>query len=130
MRFKFLQKDVRRNFKDDVRYEEDRQGDIVLHASSNVKVFGEAQSSCITDVDPIHPMTSVSARVAKLGAHAGNHTDPGKPKDRARRDMAEYASQSWPSTCALWLIEVEEAHDRRSGCRLVPERPGLRQSLI
>lgn len=101
MRLEFLQKDVRWNFKDDVRYEEDRQGDIVLHAGSNVKVFREAQRSRITDVDPIHPMTNVSARVAKFGAHAGNHTDPRKPKDRARRDMAEYASQSWPSACAL-----------------------------
>lgn len=130
MRLEFLQKDVRRNFKNDVRYEEDRQGNIVLHASSNVEVRGEAQSSRITDVDPIHPMTNVSAHVAKFGAHAGNHTDPGKPKDRVRRDMAEYASQSWPSACALWLIEAEEAHDRRSDCRPVPERSGFPQSLI
>jgi hypothetical protein len=130
MRLEFLQKDIGRDFKDDVGYEEDRQRNIVLHARRNVQVVREAQSSRITDIDPIHPMINISARVLKSGSQSGNHTDPGKPKGRARRDMAKCASQSWPLAFALWLIEAEEAHGRWTDCRLVLERPGRRQFPI
>lgn len=103
MRLKFLQKDVRRNFENDIWDEENRQCSVVLGASRNAEVIFEAKNSCITDVHTARKERSNIRAIVfeKYGLCQQALTGQGKPRGKERRDMEGCANQFWPSACAL-----------------------------
>lgn len=51
MRLHLFQQDIGRDLEDDVRNEEDRQRNIILHSFFDIQVFLEAEEDGIADVD-------------------------------------------------------------------------------
>lgn len=80
MRLQFLEQDIGRNLKNDIRDEENRQCRIIFGPMDNIQILLEPENRRITD---IHPASSLTLRVAIAQTRSSRekHTDPRTPTD-------------------------------------------------
>lgn len=70
MRLQFFEEDIRRNLADNVRYEEDRQGGVILGARFEVQLTLESKNGGITDIDTAQRVINVSCLAQSLNMGA------------------------------------------------------------